>query len=74
MFERDCLKRKAISLDLSEDWSQYKHYKNSVNIAMREAKKVYYKSKFDKHQNNPKKAWRTINDILGRKKDTILTN
>ena len=72
MFERDRLKRKAISSDLSEDWSQYKHYRNSVNIAMREAKKVYYKSKFDKHQNNPKQAWRTINDILGRKKDTTI--
>jgi hypothetical protein len=35
MFERDRLKRKAISSDLSEDWSQYKH-RNSVNIAMRE--------------------------------------
>jgi Trm5-related predicted tRNA methylase len=52
MFERDRLKRKAISSDLGEDWSQCKHYRNSVNIAMREAKKVYYKSKFDIHQNN----------------------
>ena len=74
MFERDRLKRKEISTDLSEDWSQYKHYRNSVNIAMREAKKVYYKSKFDKHQNNPKQAWRTINEILGRKKKDTMIN
>ena len=39
---------------------------------MREAKKVYYKTKFDKHQNNPKQAWGTINDILGRKKDATI--
>jgi hypothetical protein len=39
---------------------------------MREAKRVYYKNKFDKHQNNPKQAWSTINDILGRKKDTTI--
>jgi hypothetical protein len=33
IFERDRSKRKAILSDLSEDWSQYKHYMNSVNIA-----------------------------------------
>ena len=74
MFEWDRLKRKAISSDLSEDLSQYKHYRNSVNIAMREAKKVCYKSKFDKLQNNPKQAWRTICDILGRKKKDTTIN
>jgi hypothetical protein len=38
------------------------------------ARKVYYKSKFDKYQNNPKQAWRTINDIHGRKKKDTTIN
>ena len=45
-------------------------------MQLREAKNlVYYKNKFDKHQNNPKQAWKTTNDILAweeKKGDTTI--
>ena len=40
---------------------------------MREAKLAYYRNKFDSSTDNPKQAWKIVNDILGRKrKDTLI--
>jgi hypothetical protein len=46
----------------------------STLLCVHKARKVYYKSKFDKYQNNPKQAWRTINEILRRKKQDTTIN
>ena len=40
---------------------------------MRKAKVDYYRNRIGNKKNNPKQAWETVNDILGRgrKNDTI---
>ena len=73
LFKRDFLKRKAIKTDKGEDCLHFKSSRNASNIALRHSKKEYYTKKFSNNKQNPKKAWRTINDILGqnRKHSTI---
>ena len=47
-------------------WNKYKSSKNSANIALRQAKREYYITKFQNPKTNPRHARQTINDILGR--------
>ncbi len=35
---------------------------------MRQTKTIYYKNKFDTNRNDPNQAWKTIDDILGKKR------
>ena len=63
---RDKLKRKAIITKLETDWSDYKKVRNQVNIELRNAKKNYYSSKIANQKQNPKKAWKSINNLLGK--------
>ena len=44
----------------------FKSSRNAANIALRHSKQEYYTKKFSNNKQNPKKAWRTINDVLGR--------
>ena len=64
--ERDKLKRKAIITKLETDWLKYKRTRNQVNIKLRNAKTNYYSSKIFNQKYNPKKAWRSINNLLGK--------
>ena len=65
--ERDKLKRKAIITKLETDyWSKYKKTRNQVNIKLKNAKTNYYSSKISDQKHNPKKAWRSINNLLGK--------
>ena len=59
------MKRKAIKTNKEENWLLFKSSRNAANIALRHSKKEYYTKKFSNKQ-NPKKAWRAINDVLGR--------
>jgi hypothetical protein len=63
---RDKLKRKAIITKLETDWLNYKRTINQVNIALRNAKKNYYSTKIAGQKCNPKKAWKSINNLLGK--------
>ena len=58
----------------STDWDVYKTSRNRVNIALRHAKAEYYRTKIAHQTNNPKEAWKTINDLLDRSaNDTIVS-
>ena len=63
---RDNLKRKAIITKLETDLLNYKRTRNQVNIALRNAKKNYYSTKIAGQKFNPKKAWKSINNLLGK--------
>ena len=65
LFKRDFLERKAIKTNKEEDWLLFKSSRNASNIALRHSKKEYYAKKFINNKQNPKKAWRTINHLLG---------
>ena len=47
-------------------WDKYKSTRNKVNIALRQAKTDYFRTKISIQNNNPKEAWKTINNLLGR--------
>ena len=58
---------------LDIDWDHYKMSRNKVNVALRRAKSAYYRSKIASQNNNPKRAWKTINNLLGRScNDTVV--
>ena len=67
LFERDFLKRKAIKMNYESDWNKYKSSRNSANIALRQAKREYYITKFQNPKTNPRHAWQ---NILGRNNNT----
>ena len=71
---RDKLKRKAILTGLESDWLNYKTTRNIVNIDLRNAKKDYYSTKFAGQKFNPKSAWKTINNLLGRQNNQTVIN
>ena len=60
--------KKKSNTKLETDCSNYKIVKNEVNIELRNAKKNYYSSsKISDQKYNPKKAWKSINNLLGNK-------
>ena len=63
-------KRKENPNKNESDWNKYKSSRNSANIALRQAKREYYITKFQNPKTNPRHAWQTINDILGRNNNT----
>ena len=71
---RDKLKRKTILTNLENDWFDYKTSRNKVNIELRNAKKDYYSSKIADQKFNPKKAWKSINNLLGRQNKPTVVN
>ena len=63
---RDKLKRKAMLTKLDIDWDHYKMSRNKVNVALRRAKSAYYRSTIASQNKNRKRAWKTINNLMGR--------
>ena len=69
----DKLKRKAVITNLETDWYNYRQIRNKVNTELRNAKKDYYSSKIASQKQNPKQAWETMNNLLGRQcKQTVV--
>ena len=64
--EKDKLKIEAIIAKLETDWSKCQRTRNQVNIKLRNTKTNYYSSKIFNQKYNPKKAWRSINNLLGK--------
>ena len=74
IFHRDKMKRKAMVTKQSVDWDAYKTSRNRVNIALRRGKSEYYRKKTAQQNKNPKEAWKTINDLLGRSSNDTTIN
>ena len=72
--ERDKLKRKAILTNLKNDWSNYKTSRNEVNTKLKDAKRNYYSTTTAGQKFNPKRAWKSINSLLGKQKKPTLVN
>ena len=45
-----------------------------MNIELKNAKKEYYSTRIADEGTNPKKAWKTINNVLGRKNKQTVVN
>jgi hypothetical protein len=52
----------------------YKMSRNKANIELRNAKKDYYSTKIAGQKFNPKKAWKSINNLLGRQNKPTVVN
>ena len=74
IFDRDKMKRKAMVTKQSVDWDAYKTSRNRVNIALRRRKSECYRNKTAQQNKNPKEAWKTINDLLGRSSSDTTIN
>jgi hypothetical protein len=74
IFERDKLKRKAMVTGSRAAWDEYKTTRNKVNISLRQTKADYYRTKISNQNNNPKEAWKTINNLLGRSSSNTVVN
>ena len=66
--------KKAILTNHENDWLNFKTARNKVNIELRSAKKDYYSSKIAGQKINPKKAWKSINNLLGRQNKPTVVN
>jgi formaldehyde-activating enzyme involved in methanogenesis len=66
LFQRDHFKRVAIKNNNENDWKLYRSSRNAANIALRNAKREYYATKFLNNKTNPKHAWKTVYKILGK--------
>ena len=71
---RNKLKRKAIISKSEIDWINYKTSRNQVNIELRKAKRNYYSTKIANQKCNPKKAWKSINNLLGKQTKQTVVN
>ena len=74
MINRDDFKKQAILTKCNVDWERYKSYRNDVNISMRKAKMECYKNRIGNLNNNPKQAWKTVNDTLGHGRGDVPIN
>ena len=74
MNTRDNFKRKAILTNNENDWLNFRLTRNKVNIKLRNAKKDYYSSEIAGQKFNPKKAWKSINSLLGRENKPTVVN
>ena len=45
-----------------------------VNISLRQTKEDYFRTKISNQNNNPKEAWKTINNLLGRSSSNTVVN
>ena len=49
------------------DWNEFKKMRNSINNVIKQSKASYYKEACIVNKNNPRKLWRTINEVWGKK-------
>ena len=67
MHERDIAKFKATRSNDPVDWLNYKQIRNSVNNAIRQAKKSYHTKALHDNEGNSRTTWRVVNDLTSRK-------
>lgn len=60
------VKRTAFTASNQDDWREPCKLRNFVTQLNRDKKKMYYRNRINTSDNDPKKLWRTINDLLGR--------
>ncbi len=64
------LHRASVSDPSAANLQKYKNYKTIYQRVIRGAKKLYFTSKLEANVGNPKKTWDTLNEILGKCRNT----
>ncbi len=64
---RNYLHTKAKASKRSEDWERYRNVRNQVTSKMRRAKLQHFEVLSEQSKSNPRKLWKELNKVLGRK-------
>jgi hypothetical protein len=67
MHKRDHAHKKAVRSKNSADWDEYRVLRNRVTTEINNEKKNYFQTRFNQSNDDPKKLWKTINDVLCNK-------
>ena len=54
---RNRLLKEFLKCRSSENQNRYRKYRNSLRLAIRQAKKSYFRAQFEKNSHNPKRLW-----------------
>ena len=65
IFYKDHLYKKAKHTKDEKDWELFHKKKNEVKKLLSNAKEGFIKNKLVEHSNNPRRFWRTINEMSG---------
>ena len=58
------LYKKALDTKDNFSWNEFKNYRNNLTRKIELAKRQYYRNKINLSSSNPKKLWKTLNDIV----------
>ena len=61
------LYQKLLKTRTEKNESEYKNYKKLFESVKKRSKKLYFSSLIMKYQNNIKKCWNVIKDVIGKK-------
>jgi hypothetical protein len=64
------LHQTSISVPSAENKQKYKDFKSVYQRVIRGAKKLYFTNKLHENAGNPKKTWGTLNEILGKSRNS----
>ena len=73
-FRETTFKCVPIKTNNENDWKLYRSSRNAANIALQNAKREYYATKFLNNKTNQKHAWKIVNEILGRSQKQNIVN
>ena len=62
------MKRKFIVTKNKDFCYAYKTLRNKVTIELRNTKRAYYNNEIEKQKGDPKRTWKTINQLIGNQK------
>lgn len=70
MRKRDDSYKKAVRIKASQDFEEYKNKRNKVVATVRKIKKQYYRKEIQSANDDSKKIWMRLKELLGRQKTT----
>ena len=69
--DKDRLLRRAKNKNTEQDWIVARNFRNRTNHYIKQAKANFIKDNLNNHQNNAKKFWQNIKDVLPSSKDRL---
>ena len=69
MMKSDVLKKEAVKSP--EKWTSYRKLRNKVTEETRDTIRDYYQRLMDENMGNPKKMWKAINNVLGKRGNSV---
>ena len=71
IYTRNRLYKISLKSPSIENINKYKVYRNKLTSSIRLARKSYFSNKIENNKDNNQTLWQTVNEILGKKKETV---